>query len=324
MKIFKLNSFAGKFFTNKSAMISVMTSFVMTSVLISSNAIADTANNKFEEISKELEIMNSILTTALTQSTTDEKIKFRGLQINYLANQGVVFTVGTSGNSWNMRVSGRSYFPAMTAPPSPPLPPIVSKELLSKNSNITWTSQGQMETVTERLRQATNQLRELQAPIRDMTWKLRELEREERDLSFEMRAAETTRTKEIEARLSAIASEQAAIKKQQNAKAAKIEELQKQEKVERQEHLEKTKQASTEFLAAFEKSITGNLCRFGAGLRALPSSQNITFVLDGFNSSIKPQTPDRIYVFSASDMKKCVQEKIDEAKLLANATVYDF
>ena len=56
----------------------------------------------------------------------------------------------------------------------------------------------------------------------------------------------------------------------------------------------------------------------------MPKNEHITFILDDFNGDVTDGNSDRIYVFKASDVTKCVQDKIDVKELLSSATVYDF
>jgi hypothetical protein len=55
-----------------------------------------------------------------------------------------------------------------------------------------------------------------------------------------------------------------------------------------------------EFLNGFKDSIGNILCRYGAGIKALPVNENINFVLSNFgsvDSAGRGAKQDKIYVF---------------------------
>ena len=54
------------------------------------------AKTNLVELDKELEIMSSILHTALKQNRDSEGVRYRSLKAKYLAKQGVVFEVNSS------------------------------------------------------------------------------------------------------------------------------------------------------------------------------------------------------------------------------------
>ncbi|MFT5542433.1 MAG: hypothetical protein ACI96N_001629 [Arenicella sp.] len=312
-----------KCFTYKLLNRGVAVSILLTTMVTSSAVLSDTSKTQFTEISNELEIMDSVLTTSLRQSNKDQAIKFSRLETSYLAKQGAVFTIDTSNSSFNFRISTSSGFPTMVAP-SPPLPPVKNERFFSEHADVATMVEQRFYDAQGRFSESSAKLREVTAAARDLSSKLREFEREKRDLSFELRNADSARNKEIEIQLAALKKQQAKLKDAQDVQAKQVEKVQKEREEQRKAQLAEAEKANKEFLTVFEQSVAGNLCRFGAGLRALPSNQNITFILERFNLSSASDRRDRIYVFSASDVKKCVQEKINESTLLANATVYDF
>jgi uncharacterized phage infection (PIP) family protein YhgE len=296
---------------------------------------ASAKDEDFSDIKKDLEIMNSVLITALKQNQEKSSVRFRSLQSTYLAKQGVVFEVDTSAQRLRINFHSSSDFPAGFVPPPPPLPAVSVRDFVSSSATGTVSRRGhnaqstaQLNELASELKETMDQLREVQGNTRDLTWKLRELEREKQDLSFELRNAEQTREKEINQKLADINEEQAEIKRQQEAQQVELTKVKQAQKEKRERSIEANKKAQTAFLTSFEQSVTSNLCRFGAGLRSLPSDENITFILEGFNQgvihSFDETARSRIYVFRASDVKKCVQEKVNEKGLLAAASVYDF
>lgn len=274
----------------------------------------------YQELSKELEIMNSVLNTALKQDTRDQAIKFRSMQTSYLANQGVVFTLSTTGKA--TRVFFENGFPA---PPEPiPVLDLSGSGVFSHDMEIELqeTIHEALDSVKHHFSGSHDRLQDLRSESRDLAWEVREYERRKRDLNFALRNAEASRAKELKDDLKELEKELVELSKKQadiQAYSAKIESEQKALIEKKQAESE---QAKKSFLASFEEGIADTLCRFGGGLRAIPNNENVSFVLRGFNKNHASQ--DKIYVFKVEDVKKCVQEKIKVSKLLANAIVYDF
>ena len=293
--------------------------------LTSMSVLAQDTNSQIQAISEELVIMDSVLSTAFKQASDDQSIKFTRMHSRYLANQGVVFTVSSTQSTWGMTITKSSFFPSSIAPPPPPpLPAVGGNYAFADIDDIEPELAERLEAVRGRLSDTADRLREYTGAARDGAWQMRDLEREKRDLAFEQRAASAERKKAIEARQAAIEQEIAEVKRQQELQAKEIKEVREARKAELEKQRQASKEASQSFIQAFEKTVSSNLCRFGAGLRALPSDQNVSFILENINSGIDNKAQSRIYVFSAADMKKCVQEKITESQFLNKATVYNF
>lgn len=289
------------------------------------SALAQDKNSQIQAISEELVIMDSVLSTAFKQASDDQDIKFTRMHSRYLANQGVVFTISSTQSSWRMRFTKSTYFPSSIAPPPPPpLPAVGGNYIFSDSDDVEPELVERLEAARGRLSDTADRLREYTGAARDGAWQMRDLEREKRDLVFEQRTASAERKKAIEARQLLIEQELAEIKRQQELQAKEIEKVREARKAELEKQRQATKAASQSFIETFEQSVASNLCRFGSGLRALPSDQNVSFILENINSGQDNMAQSRIYVFSAADMKKCVQEKITEGQFLENATVYNF
>ncbi|MDT0596300.1 hypothetical protein [Glaciecola petra] len=279
----------------------------------------------FKEIAKELEIMDSVLSTSLKQENKDQSIQFRSLTAQYLAKQGVVFEIATSQSVTRFR----AFFDGNSAPSSPPESPAFPAVLSRSESRLLGEQQvaiarGLEEKQMLASENSSNRIREVQQTMRDTEWQLRDYQRQLRDLNFELRSASEERKKEIKEMTKALekkAKEFTQQQKELNANANKLK-LEMQKKLEEQQKNEIA--ASKLFLSAFEQDIADNLCRFGGGLRALPEDENVSFVLSNFNASTNWESKDRIYVFPLKEIKRCVQDKIKVKELLAKATVYDF
>lgn len=295
-------------------------------ILALSLSLTSHAVTNYAELNKELEIMNSVLATTLKQTSKQEAIRFRGLETSYLASQGVVFQVSTSRGSWGLQHDLRSFVPDAPSPPSSPL--IIGGDGRSIQIEIhdEWEHmiEDTVRQVENLFRESNEQLRDVRGDARELSWEMREYERRMRDLNFELRNTNQERKAEIEQDLAELRAEIAEVKARQQELEEYAATLEAEQKAQMDQQKAAYQQSNKAFLAAFEDRIADTLCRFGAGLRALPDDEHISFVLKGFHAKENQGQQDRIYVFKESDVKKCVQEKMDAVELLAKATVYEF
>mgnify|MGYP001225334295 CR=1 FL=1 len=290
------------------------------------------STQKYEALADELEIMSGVLKTSLKQNVTSDSWRVNTIESNYLAGQGAVFTMSVRGHSGNWAREIETMVESVVAavPPAPTAPSVsVSLENIDDivfEATREWEAYADAASmrVSEAFSDSNDKVRELRNMQREVAWQAREVEREIRDISFELRHADEERKKELLAEKEA--SEQKLVKVEAKAKTMKdeLKVIEKEQAQKRAERKEKQQQAYRSFLAGFEVAMSETLCRFGAGLRGLPESEHISMVLKDFDVDDNNVRRDRIYVFSRREVVKCVQEKIDENALLANATIYSF
>ncbi|NMH60497.1 hypothetical protein [Alteromonas ponticola] len=284
------------------------------------------ATKNYSELNKEIQIMTGVLDTALKQSGGSDSIRYRALEATYLAGQGVVYNVSTRSTGLGLLSGLRDIF--VNIPDAPPAPNVFISDdnEIEIDMDHDWEHFAE-ETVhhfEEAFREQREEMRELRSQERELAWEQRELEREQRDLRFELRQADREREKEMKEELQKVEQKmkQFEQRKQELAKhAQEIEQDQKEKLTKRKEAQQK---AYKQFLANFESNIGDALCRFGSGLRGLPDSENVSFVLNDFSRNDNNQLVDRVYVFSQDTIKNCVREKINSSELLSSAMVYDF
>ena len=290
------------------------------------------SSQKYDALADELEIMSGVLKTSLKQNVTSDSWRVNAIESNYLAGQGAVFTMSVRGHSGNWAREIETMVESVVAavPPAPTAPSVsVSLENIDDivfEATREWEAYADAASmrVSEAFSDSNDKVRELRNMQREVAWQAREVEREIRDISFELRHADEERKKELLAEKEA--SEQKLVKVEAKAKTMKdeLKVIEKEQAQKRAERKEKQQQAYRSFLAGFEVAMSETLCRFGAGLRGLPESEHISMVLKDFDVDDNNVRKDRIYVFSRKEVVKCVQEKIDENALLANATIYSF
>lgn len=317
-------------------------SLLVISTIASLSVFANT-DETLSAVHKDALIMQNILTTSLQQNTRRDGIRFRKIDMGYLATQGLVFDVYTS-SSRNMHFNFdfgtmvqniEGMVEAFDFPPAPPAPTV--PDLTSDSENFVFSievdeeMEEYIEEVQERTREVMREHRErrrdLQERERDLNWEAREYERRIRDLEFEMRHAEEKRKKDLEKEVKEVKSELDKLEEKKQQYAKKAQELQAEEK-EREAKFEEAKtQMVKRFLADFEATIADTLCDYGSGLKSLSDSEKVNFVLKDFMRDEKRRSDkdvDKVYVFSLRDVKQCVQEKISRNELLTRAQTYKF
>lgn len=280
----------------------------------------------YSGLAKEIEIVKGIVDTSLKQQQRSEGIRYRSLDAMYLAGQGVVFTVSSTGNgNWMSRITDIvDRIPPI--PPVPDVPAIVSNGEIDIELSREWEAFAD-ETASrfgEAFAESTEQMYDLRSEEREIAWERRDIERRKRDLEFEAGQADKARAKAIKDEVDTLEKELAALSSKEGSLRARRESIEQQ----RQESADARKQAQLKaakaFLSNFEAGIGEALCRFGGGMRALPDDEHVTFVLKGFVQGGQSGQNDKVYVFKKSKIEDCVKEKLNTDGLLNSANVYDF
>lgn len=289
------------------------------------------------ELDRQLTIMSGVIETALKQDTRKDKVRLRSIDSTYLAKQGVVFTIRTGGMNRVFDFNFGdflSHIPGAPEAPSAPSVTVVADgvhvetdgdyEFVYETSDWEDTANHVIRKVEHIIRETDDRLRDFRSDRRELEWEMRELERRNRDLEFELRTADKERQKEVEKEMKAMKKELEALQLKEQAIAKESKELAAEKQAELDKRKKEQEESYKSFLANFEASIGDTLCSFGAGLKELPDSEHITFVLDGFARSEEGKTTDRVYIFSKKDVKRCVTEDISPGDMLAKAQVYTF
>ncbi|MCW8109492.1 hypothetical protein OPS25_13360 [Alteromonas ponticola] len=284
------------------------------------------ASKNYVELNKEIEIMTGVLDTALKQSSGERSIRYRSLDATYLAEQGVVYTVSTRSTGIGLLSGLRDIFISVPDAPAPPDVFISGEDGIEIDFDHDWESFAE-ETVhhfEEAFREQREEMRELRSKERELAWEQRELEREHRDLKFELRQADREREQELKEELQGVEQKMKQFEQRKQELTKQAQEIEQEQKQKLNKRKEAQQKAYKQFLANFESNIGDALCRFGNGLRGLPESENVSFVLKDFSRNDNNQLLDRVYVFSQDKIKSCVREKINSSQLLSSASVYDF
>lgn len=301
----------------------------MTCMSVNVNTLQAATN--VTELRNELEIMTNILQTSLKQNSPQKGIRSHSVEVTYLVDQGVLFEIRTAGTEGSFDFNFNRVFDGFVVP-SAPVAPVVQLsggrvELNMDERELEIFVEDAMEHAQEQMHNSRDQLRELAEQQREIAWEQRDYERRRRDLEFEKHNADSNSRKNIDEQLAELAAETAKLE----AKRVEVERYNKKLETEQKQLAEqrlatKIKQYS-EFLASFESSISNVLCSYGAGIKALPDNENISFILSDFGSAAATGhkgKQDKVYVFKNEDVQACVRDKMTPQKLLNGANTYLF
>ncbi|WP_102795830.1 hypothetical protein [Bowmanella denitrificans] len=290
-------------------------------------SVSAQAAPQLEELSKELEIMSSIMQTSYKQNRDRKGISVRNLQATYLAGQGVLFRVQTSGSS-QYRFSFNGIDHVIPVPPVAPHIEMNGNAIVIENDGqvIEYESIGdELERVRELFVESGEKLSELHSKQRELNWEIREVERRNRDNEFEKRHAEGERRKELEKEAQELQKELAQIRERQREVEQYAQQLEEERRDAANKRAEAAQEQSKKFLAEFEHNTADILCKYGSGLKSLPDGEHITLMLDNYaGGKGRSKNQDRIYVFDYKDVQACVAGKLDTQKLLSKANTYEF
>lgn len=293
---------------------------------LTTSSVAHADQQQRNELRKQLEIMNSIFSTALAQENkSDNRHVFsRGrLNYDYLSGQGVVYRTRIGGNRI-MFFGGEVPIPPM--PDVPHIEGIDSVEIeLAMTEGLAAASEALegLEIVTEDIEGDGEGniriIRTVTDEVRESAAEMRELRRRVRDLELAKRSAEGKEgeaiTKELEQARAELEETQQALELARAEIAEARQQVRKKVEVRKAERAEQVQKQ----LADFEQTMASTLCDYGRTLRALPASEHVTFVVEGVGRE-EQGGQDKIYIFSKRQLDNCESP----SDLLTKATTYNF
>lgn len=286
------------------------------------------AQANLPELQDELQIMTSILQTALKQNNDPKGIRFRSIDTTYLANQGVVFEIHTNSGSGRFSFDLNEMFGNIPLPIAPVSPGGESRQreiIISHDFFDEEDMDEAMEEANNAMQETRERLRELRDREREFSYEQRDYERRKRDLEFEKSNADERRRNELNKELQELEKENKEIASKRDELNKYASSLEAEQKKKEQQRNAAKQQQYKQFLAGFESSIGEVLCRYGSGLKAMAENENVNFILSKFDKDEQTnEKQDKIYVFKNKDIKDCVKEKISMDKLLSGALSYTF
>jgi len=295
--------------TKKSSLKKVTLVLSVATALVTLSSTAK--NQEYDNMHKQLNIMNDILRTSLDSLKLSKRHKVRSVQSTYLKGQGVVFTID-SGSSMQWRSEGFSF--VMPTMPPVPIAPGSDNNHVREIEIVAENFEEEME-LFEQEREGVRELREQQ---RDIAYKLRDVERDKRDIEYQIRLGKDKSALKEEMKL--LAKEQATLKKSKDSLDAKAKKIAKEQK---QQKSKKAKQRATYF-QKINTTLVETLCLYGNGLKALPKSEYVNLIIKSGGDKNGRGYQDNMIILNKKDISQCAIDKISAKDLLSKASRYQF
>ncbi len=287
---------------------------ISASLMAVSTEAADNAT-RYDELSKQLAIMNNIFKSSL-QAQDNKKLRGTKVDSLYLAGQGVVFTVNAS-NSLMWSSHGFNFvMPEIVAPVAPVSPGggDIDFEYFTDDENIVI----KMESAHEDHQDLYRELHEQQ---RDLAYDLRDLARESKDLAYQLRNVDKDEQAKLKNEQKALEKQKAALEKVKLSLVKKSKLMQAQQ----QKQLANRQKQRSEQNALLTTTLIGTLCSYGNSLKALPKNEHINLIIKSAGDKAgRSGYKDQIYVFNKKDIAACANDSITTAKLSSLAMDYQF
>lgn len=295
-----------------------MKTFILSSLalaLFSAPVNSKEVSVDLDKIKREVNIMSNILKASFAQ---DKNLGVRHIESQYLISQGITFKLDARSFDIN------SFSWTNILPPVPvhaaPIDFYFGETQMGEITEQVLSISGEAyNSALEAIAQTGEHIRELAERERDVDHEIRSIEREARDINFERRNADKDDVKDLEIRKQKLEVQVKKLKTQKKQLESKQQKL----RVEIRENKTKNKTKALERKKLTLKNIKNilsiSLCDYGAGLRNLPNSESVNFVLK--NAGDKS---DIIYIFTKKDIKSCVIGNINAKQLLAKSINYHF
>lgn len=264
-----------------------------------------------DALKQELEVMNSIFETKLSQhrdENTDQRRRhFRSQQLSfdYLAGQGVVYHVNF-GRHFNFDFDFDFGAPV---PPDAPLPEIIIEKRLINDG---------IEEIETSYRNVT----EAGLAVGELVREMQEHRRQVRDLEFAVNSAEGDGREEIEQELAEAKEELANARTKLDEHKQQLREASSEIQAKQQQRREARAARLQQQVIAFEQTLAETLCTYGATLKSLPNNENVSFVLQGAGDKDAGGN-DKVYIFDKQTLIDC-QKNNNASDLLTKALTYSF
>lgn len=266
--------------------------------------------NPVENVKKDIEVMQGVFVTSLKKRLKDTNFSGEHIDVVYLRDQGVVYTVSNPYEGWRVHIPDFNFnfdFSGLPDIPSAPVPPEHIAHEIEMAVEREWEHSA-----------------ELHQQHMESMQEVHQTKREIDDLKFEISQAVKEHQKTLKQQLKEAEERWQKMKVKLSDVELNLEKL-KQKQIEVQAEREQKQAALIQsFVQSFEEESSYVLCRFGGGLRSLPDSENISFILKSMGEPVEGKRSDLIYSFSKADVQKCVSGKMKEEALIKSAQAYSY
>jgi hypothetical protein len=292
---------------------------------------AYSAEKNYDNLHKQLNIMNNIMLSSAQASQQSRQSLIRSIDSFYLKGQGAIFTI--KSNHWG---SSQHQFFQMVSPkaPLPPVAPLApvsrmppmghgDRVIIEDNDDfdIEFSEDGEeLERVIELYEQQREGARELRSDQREIAYELRDVERQRKDIEYQLQRVEKNEKNELNAELNKLQKESVALNKSKKRLDQKV--MQQNKQLEQQRAAQQ--KARKVHFNALNSTLVETLCLYGNGLQGVPSKEHVSLIIkDGGNKAGRGYN-DQIFVFTKKDINACASNKLTAEKLLAKAEQYQF
>lgn len=276
------------------------------------------ADKNYDNLHKQLNIMNDIMMSSAKAPQNSRQSLIRSIDSVYLQGQGAIFTI----NSAHGGSSHRQFF-QMVAPIAPVAPVNGVDRIVIANEDFVIDfddNEDKFERVIEIFEQQREGARELRSEEREIAYEIRDIARQRKDIEYQLQRAEKETQVELTAALKKLEKERVNLKKnkaQLDKKATKLNKQRKQQKLAQSE-------ARAAHFSALNNALVETLCLYGHGLRAVPSKEHVSLIIKGAGNKQSRGYKDQILVFNKNDINACANSKLTAKKLFAKAEQYQF
>lgn len=289
---------------------------------------AHSAEKNYDDLHKQLNIMNNIMLSSAKASQNSRHSLIRSIDSIYLQGQGAIFTIiSNHGGS-----SHRQFF-QMVSPvaPSVPVAPVsrmppnsdAHRVVIEDNEDFVIEfseHEDELERVIEVFEQQREGARELRSEQREIAYEMRDIARERKDIEYQLQRVEKSTKDKLAKKLKKLEKEQVALNKNKEQLDQKVT---KQNKQIKQQYVAQQK-ARVEHFSTLNNTLIETLCLYGNGLQAVPSKEHVSLIIKDAGSKSRQGYKDQILVFNKKDINACANSKLTAKKLLTKAEKYQF
>lgn len=282
------------------------------------------AQKSYDNLHKQLDIMNNIMMSSAKASSNSGKSLIRSIDSVYLQGQGAVFTIN-SGIGGSLQ----HQFFQMVSPVAP-----VSMMPPSRGGNRAFIEdndfdieiddieghEDEFERVIEIYEEQREGARELRSEQREITYQLRDIDRQKKDIEYQLKHVEKNTKSELTSQLKKIEKERVTLTKDKNQLEQKVVKQNKQLK----EQKVVQQKARTEHFNTLNDTLVETLCLYGNGLQAIPNKEHVSLIIKKAGNKKGRNYKDQVIVFTKKDINACASNKLTAKKLLTKAEQYQF
>lgn len=283
---------------------------------------AQSAEKSYDNLHKQLNIMNNIMLSSAKVSQNSRQSLIRSIDSVYLQGQGAIFTIKSNhGGS-----SHRQFF-QMVSPIAPvaPVAPMSDGDRIIISDDEDFVIEfsdhdDEFEQAIEIFEQQREGARELRSEQREIAYEMRDIARQSKDIEYQLQRVEKSAKTELTTELKKLEKEKVALKKSKTKLDQKVTQQNKQIK----EQKVVQQKARIEHFSALNNTLVETLCLYGNGLQAVPSKEHVSLIIKGAGNKTGRGYKDQILVFTKKDINACANSKLTAKKLLSKAEQYQF